>query len=133
MNAKLTRNQRQVYEVLKAAKQELTAQELHQQLRGATKQLGLSTVYRILKTLQLQGKVKARTLGNSEAVYQLIQADHHHLTCLNCGYSVPVKSCPVEALKKELAESQQFQVYYYTLEFFGVCSSCANQLSRKTS
>ncbi|NET09316.1 MAG: transcriptional repressor [Merismopedia sp. SIO2A8] len=128
MNAKLTRNQRQVYEALKAAKQELTAQELHQQLRGATQKIGLSTVYRTLKVLQIQGKVQARTRCNGEAVYQLTQTEHHHLTCLNCGYSVPVNSCPVKALEQELAESQQFQIYYHTLEFFGVCSSCANQL-----
>ncbi len=133
MNAKLTRNQRRVYEALKAATQELTAQDLHHQLRGANQRLGLSTVYRILKTLQVQGLVQARALANGESVYQLTQTDNHHLTCLNCGFSVPVNSCPVKALEQELAESRQFQIYYHTLEFFGVCSSCANQLSEQTS
>ena len=132
MKAKLTQNQQQVYEALKANPQELTAQDLHHQLREANRRLGLSTVYRILKTLQVQGLIQTRTRANGESVYQLTQTDDHHLTCLNCGFSVPVHCCPAKALEQELEASQDFQIYYHTLEFFGVCSSCANQLSEPT-
>jgi Fur family ferric uptake transcriptional regulator len=131
MKAQLTPNQRRVYEALQVTDQQLTAQELHQQMRGPTKRLGLSTVYRILKTLQIRGLVQSRTLASGEAVYQLTQADKHHLTCLNCGRSVTVNSCPVKELELELAKTQQFQIYYHTLEFFGICSPCANQLSEQ--
>ncbi len=124
MKAKLTRGQLRVYELLQATTAEVTAQEVRARLRAQGRPLGLATVYRAIKALQLQGLVQARALANGEWVYQLTLEDRHHLTCLSCGLSVPVEECPAHALEKKLAEYSQFTVFYHTLEFFGLCSAC---------
>ncbi|MEM6518868.1 MAG: Fur family transcriptional regulator [Cyanobacteria bacterium P01_C01_bin.70] len=128
MKAKLTRSQRWVYELLQSTSTEIRAQDVFTQLKDQGRSLGLATVYRAIKTLQLRGLVQARSLTNGEWVYRLASEDCHYLTCLNCGLSVPVDECPAHALEKKLAERDRFTVFYHTLEFFGLCSTCGDTL-----
>lgn len=124
MKAKLTRGQQWVYELLNSTSTEITAQDLYTQLQTQGRSLGLATVYRAIKALQLQGLVQARALANGEWVYRLASADCHYLTCLNCGRSVPMEESPAHGLEQKLEEKQHFKVFYHTLEFFGLCSTC---------
>ena len=126
MNEKLTPHQRRVLEVLFSTPQAISAQDLHQQLQKQQLKVGLATVYRALKVLQQRGKVQTRTLANGEAVFSLTSAHRHHLTCVSCGSSTPLSSCPVHELEQELSQTQCFQVFYHTLEFFGLCQNCAS-------
>ncbi|WP_299486468.1 transcriptional repressor [Acaryochloris sp. IP29b_bin.137] len=125
MPEKLTPHQRRVLEVLFSTPQEFSAQDLHQELKKQQQRVGLATIYRALKVLQQHGKVQTRTLTNGEAVYSIASAHRHHLTCVNCGISMPLLNCPVHELEQELAQTQKFQVFYHTLEFFGLCQNCA--------
>lgn len=124
MEGKLTPHQRRVLEILFSTPQEFSAQALHQALQKQGQKVGVATVYRALKTLQQRGKVQARSLANGESVYSIVSTHRHHLTCVCCGRSQPLSSCPVHELEQELSHSQQFQVFYHTLEFFGLCQSC---------
>jgi Fur family transcriptional regulator, ferric uptake regulator len=126
MKSQRTRSQETVLHCLKQTKTELSAQELYVKLRQTKTPLGLATVYRALEGLKLSGIVKARLLSNGETLYSPAQSDRHHLTCLQCGASVSIKEedCPVHALESKLQKSAQFEIYYHTLEFFGLCSPC---------
>lgn len=124
MKAQRTRSQEKIMETLQSLKRAISAQDLYIELRNRKQDLGLATVYRSLDTLKLQGEVQVRTLSNGESVYSLIQSDRHHLTCVNCGVSIPIDECPVHDLERQLEKSHQFKVYYHTLEFFGLCSQC---------
>jgi Fur family transcriptional regulator, ferric uptake regulator len=44
---------------------------------------------------------------------------------LQCGQSIAIDECPVEQLEHRLESLHQFKIYYHTLEFFGVCLTCA--------
>ena len=132
MKAKLTRSQHWVYELLKSTSTEITAQAVFSHLNDQGRSLGLATVYRAIKALQLQGVVQGRSLTNGEWVYQLASEDCHYLTCLNCGLSLPVEECPAHGLEQKLEESQHFKVFYHTLEFFGLCSTCGETLNATT-
>lgn len=92
--------------------------------------MGLATVYRALDALKLEGVVQVRTLATGESLYSLVQRDQHHLTCLQCGNSIPIHECPVHDLEEHLNESYQFKIYYHMLEFFGLCTDC--QLANQT-
>ncbi|QUY42558.1 Fur family transcriptional regulator [Acaryochloris marina] len=124
MPEKLTPHQRRVLEVLFSTPQEFSAQDLHQEFKKQQQRVGLATIYRALKVLQQRGKVQTRSLPNGEAVYSIASAHRHHLTCVNCGRSMPLMNCPVHELEQELSQTQKFQVFYHTLEFFGLCQNC---------
>jgi Fur family ferric uptake transcriptional regulator len=119
-----TRSQDRILNLLKNIKQGISAQDLYIELRNHSQSMGLATVYRSLDALKLEGKVQVRTLANGEALYSLTQQDKHHLTCLQCGLSIPIHQCPVHQLENELKSSHKFKVFYHTLEFFGLCSQC---------
>ncbi|WP_413173941.1 Fur family transcriptional regulator [Anabaena azotica] len=124
MRAIRTRSQDRILNLLKNIKQGISAQDLYIELRNHSQSMGLATVYRSLEALKLEGKVQVRTLANGEALYSLTQQDRHHLTCLQCGLSIPIHQCPVHELENELRSSHKFKVFYHTLEFFGLCSQC---------
>ncbi|AFZ59272.1 transcriptional repressor [Anabaena cylindrica FACHB-243] len=124
MRAIRTRSQDRILTLLKNIKQGISAQDMYIELRNRSQNMGLATVYRSLEALKLEGKVQVRTLANGEALYSLTQQDKHHLTCLQCGISIPIHQCPVHELEIELQSSHKFKVFYHTLEFFGLCNQC---------
>jgi Fur family ferric uptake transcriptional regulator len=124
MRAIRTRSQERILNLLKTVKQGISAQDIYVELRNRNQSMGLATVYRSLESLKLEGMVQVRTLANGEALYNLAQQDKHHLTCLQCGVSIPIHQCPVHDLEDELESSHKFKIFYHTLEFFGLCSQC---------
>ncbi|MCG9891483.1 MAG: transcriptional repressor [Thermosynechococcaceae cyanobacterium MS004] len=126
----LTPHQATILNLLKTLESEVSAQTLYAELRQQKYRLGLATVYRALKHLQLQGAVQARSLPNGEAVYSLASKERHYVTCVKCGTSVPLDHCPVDeqrlsqALASQQAIAPQFKIFYHTLELFGLCSPC---------
>lgn len=130
MRAIRTRSQERIFNLLKTIKKGISAQDIYVELRNTNQSMGLATVYRSLDALKLEGMVQVRNLANGEALYSLAQQDKHHLTCLQCGVSIPIHQCPVHDLEDQLETTHKFKVFYHTLEFFGLCSQC--QVSQAT-
>jgi Fur family transcriptional regulator, ferric uptake regulator len=124
MKSQRTRSQERILNLLKSLEQAVSAQDLYLELRNRAESMGLATVYRSLEALKLEGVVQVRTLVNGESLYSTLQEDRHHLTCLQCGVSIPMDRCPVHELEVQLQQAHQFKIYYHTLEFFGLCSPC---------
>ncbi len=124
MKVKRTRSQERILNLLKSLKQPLSAQNIYIELRHRNQNVGLATVYRALDALKLEGAVLVRTLANGESLYNCVQQDQHHLTCLQCGASIAIDECPVHQLETQLQDAHQFKVFYHTLEFFGLCDRC---------
>ncbi|MEL7226789.1 MAG: transcriptional repressor [Cyanobacteria bacterium P01_D01_bin.36] len=129
---RLTRAQKQIHSLLEKSGESLTAQAIYQRLKSQEQSVGLATVYRSLRSLQVKGLAQARVLPNGEWAYGLASDDSHYLTCLNCGTSVPVEDCPVHSLEEKLGQSSHFQIFYHTLEFFGLCAPCTGQLETES-
>jgi len=124
MKPQHTRSQERILNLLKSLNRAISAQDIYVELRNRSQTMGLATVYRSLESLKLEGVVQVRTLSNGEALYSLVQEDRHHLTCLQCGASIPINECPVHELENQLHQSYQFKIFYHTLEFFGLCTQC---------
>ncbi len=130
MKAQRTRSQERIYRLLKSLNRAISAQDLYLELRQGEQSMGLATVYRSLEALKLEGALQVRTLASGESLYSLAHQDQHHLTCVNCGRSLPIDECPVHDLEDKLETSHRFKLYYHTLEFFGLCQQC--QLSTES-
>ncbi|MFK8185690.1 MAG: Fur family transcriptional regulator [Phormidesmis sp.] len=133
MNNRRTRSQAQVLELLKQLPEAISAQDLYVQLRQNQISMGLATVYRALDSLKLEGMVQMRTLPSGESLYSLAKQDTHHLTCIRCGTSAVMAECPLHGLESHLTESHHFQIFYHTLEFFGLCEKCQDGKRLHTS
>ena len=124
MKDQRTRSQERILNLLKTLDRAISAQDLYVELRHRDQGMGLATVYRALESLKLEGAVQVRTLATGESLYSSVQEDRHHLTCLQCGDSIPIDQCPVHDLETQLNQSYQFKIYYHMLEFFGLCHQC---------
>lgn len=124
MKTQRTRSQERILGLLKSLNRAISAQDIYIELRNRSENMGLATVYRSLEALKLEGVVQVRTLGNGESLYSTVQQDRHHLTCLQCGASLPIDQCPVHDLEHQLNQAYKFKIFYHTLEFFGICTSC---------
>ena len=124
MKTQRTRSQERILSLLKHRSRALSAQDIYIELRKRKQTIGLATVYRSLDALKLDGLVQVRTLASGESLYSSAQEDKHHLTCLQCGTSIPIDQCPVHDLETQLNDSYEFKIYYHTLEFFGLCTQC---------
>jgi Fur family ferric uptake transcriptional regulator len=131
MKVQRTRSQDRILSLLKSLNRAISAQDIYVELRNRNQSMGLATVYRSLEALKLEGVVQVRTLASGESLYSSVQEDRHHLTCVQCGMSMPIDECPVHELENQLHQSHQFKIYYHTLEFFGLCTTC--QLAQTNS
>jgi Fur family transcriptional regulator, ferric uptake regulator len=124
METRRTRSQDRILDCLKNCADPISAQDIYVALRSQNQSMGLATVYRSLDLLKKAGLVQVRTQPTGESLYTTIQEDRHHLTCLNCGLSIPIDDCPVHHLEDELTQMHTFKIHYHTLEFFGLCQRC---------
>ena len=123
----ITDRQKQLLRELKKCDDELTGQELHRQLHQGEKIMGLATVYRNLQVLVKQGLVRSRHLPTGEVLYTPVERDIHHLTCVDCGETTRLKSCPVKTINLPNATSKNYELLFHTLEFFGLCQDCSKK------
>jgi Fur family transcriptional regulator, ferric uptake regulator len=124
MKTSRTRSQDHILDTLQQIDRAISAQELYLELRQQDKGMGLATVYRALDKLKREGSVQVRTLATGESLYSLLQADRHHMTCLQCGNTIELDCCPLHELEQQFSAKYQFKVNYHVLEFFGLCQEC---------
>jgi Fur family transcriptional regulator, ferric uptake regulator len=122
--ARRNQNKERIHTLLLSIENPISAQDLYVELRRLDQPVGLATIYRALEGLKLDGKVQVRTLTSGESLYSANHNDRHHLTCLQCGTSIPIEECPVHALEQQLQQHYKFRIFYHTLEFFGLCDRC---------
>ncbi|NET58067.1 MAG: transcriptional repressor [Symploca sp. SIO2E6] len=133
MKPQRTRSQEHILRLLNQLNRAISAQDIYVELRKRGNGIGLATVYRSLEALKLGGAVQVRTLPSGESLYSSVKTDQHHLTCLDCGESIPINECPVHQLETKLQTTHQFKIYYHTLEFFGLCDRCVVANAIKSS
>ncbi len=132
---KWTKQRESVYEVLKSAKEPLSAVQIYQYIlkREGDTSYAVSTIYRILTTFEEKDMVVRDTrVEDGNAVYELNRGDHtHYAVCLECHKRIPLKSCPFIHLHPD-TEEQEFTVTGHKLELYGYCSKCRDGGHKKS-
>ena len=120
-----TRQRRAVAAVMQSFDDFRSAQDIHDLLRKAGDNVGLSTVYRTLQALADGGEVDVLRTEDGEALYRRCSdRHHHHLVCRTCGRTVEVAGPTVESWADAVAAEHGFADVSHTLEIFGTCPSC---------
>ncbi|MET3960358.1 Fur family ferric uptake transcriptional regulator [Marmoricola sp. OAE513] len=120
-----TRQRTAVAGVLQGCNEFRTAQQVHESLRAAGDNVGLSTVYRALQAMADAGEIDVLRSDAGEASYRRCSdSHHHHLVCRSCGATVEVEGPAVERWTHGVAEDHGFRDVSHTLEIFGTCANC---------
>lgn len=119
--------------LLARAKTPLTVEEIIKGVSGDG--FDQATVYRSLGALREEGLVRLVDFQHGHAHYELKpEKDHHHLVCTVCDRVEDFHMCLSEQIiQAALKESSYFKkVDEHSLELFGVCTSCARKVNKKT-
>lgn len=90
---------------------------------------GKSTVYRLIKQLVEEGKVKRCNKNNSrQFVYQLLDGEacslHFHMQCENCGRLFHMEEEETKQVQNLLHIKENFHLDISRSLLFGICATC---------
>lgn len=122
---RLTEPRRQLTELIERREGHFTAAELLNDAERRRLGIGRATVFRLLELLAEQGLVERLDLPDGRHSYIPCEpTHHHHLVCLECGTSVDVGDCGIDAVTAEAARRSGFEIQQHRLELFGKCPAC---------
>jgi Fur family ferric uptake transcriptional regulator len=110
----------------------LSAQEIHEGLRGGGVRIGIASVYRALEGLDQLGLVQRVDLGDGTARYERAHAGgehHHHLVCDDCGKVEPFEDARLESAIERVAGGHGYVVDAHEVVLHGACEDCASARS----
>jgi len=99
-------------------------QEIHDHLRRRGHNVNPSTIFRTLKLLVQAGIAVERQFANGNTKFELNQAHHDHLICLNCKKIVEFDSPTLEKVQARIIKDHGFEMTYHRHEIYGYCSKC---------
>ena len=128
-----TRQKRMMYEYLRRhAGEHTSAEELLEAMEQAGEPVAKSTVYRYLKQLEEEGRLrKYLTPERSGSCYQLAEdarcEEHIHLYCSSCGEVIHIDQSLMRSLSDDLFREAGFHVDDQKTILYGTCRCCAEK------
>lgn len=136
---KYSRQREAILRELQESERPLTAQDLSDRLnkRAETEQTTMrywpSTIYRTLDYLLQADLVTRVDIPNCEQgafLFHEQNADRHFAICLHCRKVIPLATCPLHPIVRELA-ADGFRVTRHRVEIYGTCAECRKTRMRK--
>lgn len=110
------------------------AEDIIHDLNEGEERVGKTTVYRVLKSLEAEGKIRKYTLTEkSPACYQFSDGHpecrhHYHLMCSGCGKLFHFESALIKKLSEEMQNKANFTVDESKTVFYGYCEECRRKM-----
>jgi len=120
---RLTKQRREVYEVLREQRDHPTATEVFIRAKTRVPGISLATVYNCLETLTHSGLVKQVNLDRGPSRYCPNLKEHGHFHCESCGSVSDVDLC--EAPEAALSLPRGTVVNRLDISLRGLCPRCA--------
>lgn len=106
------------------------AEDIIHDLNAQNESVGKTTVYRVLKSLEAEGRIRKYTLSEkSPACYQYSGGHpecrhHYHLVCSECGRLIHFNSVLMHQIAEEMMAKEAFAVDESKTVFYGRCREC---------
>ena len=111
-----------IYQAVASSREHPTAQMVYRHLRPELPQLSLGTVYRNLRQLAQEGRL--RELDGPVARYDSVLPPPGHVRCVRCG-ALSDAAAPYDPALDRSAAPAGWTVRGHSLTFYGVCPACA--------
>lgn len=117
--ARITRQRSVLLDILAEAPDHPDANELHSRARRIDPSVSLSTVYRTLAALELQGLVQRHAFDKAAARFERADTPRHgHLIDLEGGEIIEFRSTEIETLQQQIAASYGYKIVHRKLELY---------------
>lgn len=125
LGLKSTPTRRRLLDIFEHAQTPLSIKQLSRQLGRAA--ADPATIYRNVVALTKLGLIKELHLSTKVAYYEMSDsAHHHHIVCQRCGTIADIAGCDLVPFEQSVLKYSRFKkVTAHSLEFFGICTVCA--------
>jgi Fur family transcriptional regulator, ferric uptake regulator len=122
-----TAKQRAVLEALREQENFRSAQQIYLDIRRDQQlRIGLTSVYRILRTLAADRTAETQRAEDGETLYRLRTGTghRHYLVCRRCGRAEPFTPADVEEHTRRLSRQHDYIDVTHYVDLYGVCPRC---------
>lgn len=123
----LTKQRQAVLQVILAAEDHLTANEVFESARGILPGISFATVYNSLRFLKTEGLIGEVNFGSDAARFDRNLSRHDHAICRSCGKLVDLDLNIPDELIKEAAKRSRFIPETIELTLRGLCPDCSKR------
>ena len=113
----MTRQRQLIYNIITAAPEHRTAEEIYDLARAEMPSLARGTVYRNLGLLVQEGQIRKLEMPDAPARYDRERQPHPHLICQRCGRVEDLVLDP-------LAKAHGLTITGYDLKLYHICPAC---------
>jgi Fur family transcriptional regulator, ferric uptake regulator len=107
----------------------LSVNEILESATNSVTGLGIATVYRNLKALLAEGRVKRVDLPGQAPRWEMVPEDHHHhFLCRTCDKLFEIRACS-ENMARLLPEGYVLETHDILLH--GQCAACAGNVLKR--
>jgi Fur family peroxide stress response transcriptional regulator len=124
---RLTKQRREVYEVLYGHRGHPSAEEVWRRVRQRAPSVSLDTVYRTLAVLEDLGLARRVPGCQDQARFDAVTVPHHHFVCRRCRAVYDVQWPEFDALAAPDQVRDLGRVEDGEVVFRGLCSRCARE------
>ena len=118
-----TRQRNAIEAVFTSSDRPLSIQELHVLASKDVANIGQATVYRTVKNLLDEGRIRKVDIPEQAPHYELADLHHHHhFFCEECEKVFEVEACPPGV---NTLAPQGFTVRRHEITLYGQCEKCA--------
>ncbi len=121
-----TQARREILQVVFAAHDHFTAEELLDRIKAQGGRVSRASVYRTLSILVEGGFVESREFQRGQLMYEAMLCQHHHdhLICNACHRIVEFENEQIEKLQEREAARHGFKLAHHSLRLYGLCGEC---------
>src|SRR6476646_6141806 len=120
----LTQQGEVVLEVIGAAPDHLTANDVFAAAKNRLPSISFATVYNSLRFLKDAGHITEIQFGNGASRFDRITHRHDHAICTKCGKLVDIEMELPKDLVKRAAEYTSFKPESLEFTLRGICPAC---------
>jgi len=113
-----------VFEALAEDRNHPSAEAVYAKVRKTMPSLSLSTVYRILESLQSKGLIRRVSAQDDAARFDAKLEPHQHLNCRICGRMIDFEEASLSRLRLPDARSAGFVPERLDIRVVGTCRAC---------
>lgn len=121
---KLTHQRLETYRLLLQLPDHPTAETLHKRLLVSLPSLSLDTVYRTLATLEECNLVRRIQTTESQARFEAVCDQHHHLICNRCKRVIDFAWHEVDTLSLPTTVTAWGVIETKNMVIYGTCAAC---------
>jgi len=119
-----------ILRVLRSSSSHPSADWIYEQVKEELPGIGLATVYRNLKRLTEEGRIREMHRANDAARFDGNTATHYHFRCERCGRIVDLDEPVDDTIETRVARRTGLRVTGHHLELRGLCFDCHTLDSR---